>query len=138
MGEDAERHLKIIRENYVAFNNGDVDGVMSPMHPEVEVIVADEHGQADPSQHHSGAAEVRGFFNEIKHTVGFSWVKVEKMTATEDSVVVNAVIHGRIRESGQEGSIPVVHRYTFEGDEIIRVETFRREWRDEIGEAERS
>ena len=133
MDEEAERHLKIVRENYIAFNNGDVDGVMRPMHPEVEVIVADETGQVDPGQHHSGAAEVRGFFDEIKHTVGLSWVEVMEMTATGDSVVVNAFIHGRIRESGEEGSIPAVHRYTFEGAEIIKVETFRREWRDQVG-----
>ena len=55
------------------------------------------------------------------------------MTATDDSVVVTASIHGRIRESGQEGSIRAVHRYTFEGDEIIRVETFRPEWRSQMG-----
>jgi ketosteroid isomerase-like protein len=129
VGEEAERHLKIVRENYVAFNNGDVDGVMRPMHPEVEVIVADENGRVDPSQHHAGAAKVRSFFDEIKHTVGLNWVEVEDMTATEDSVIATVSIHGRIRESGDEGLIPAVHRYTFERDEIIRVETFRPEWR---------
>ena len=55
------------------------------------------------------------------------------MTATEDAVVATVSIHGRIRDSGQEGSIPAVHRYTFERDEIIRIETFRPEWRNQVG-----
>jgi ketosteroid isomerase-like protein len=131
MTETAKRHLKIVRQNYDAFNNGDIDGVMAPMHPEVEVVVADENARADPAQHYRGSRDVRQFFEEIKQTVGFSWVEVEEITATETSIVVNACIHGLIRETGKEGSIPAVHRYTFEGDEIIRVETFRPDWRSD-------
>ena len=133
MGEEAERRLKVIRENYVAFNNGDIDGVMRPMHPDVEVIVADDNARVDPDQHYSGTAEARRFFDEIKGSVGLNWIAVEEMTATGNVVVVTASIHGRIKETGDEGSIPVVNRFTFERDEIIRIETFRPEWRSQFG-----
>ncbi|HYH60676.1 MAG TPA: nuclear transport factor 2 family protein [Solirubrobacterales bacterium] len=133
IGEEAERRLKVVRENYVAFNNGDIDGVMRPMHPDVEMIVADENAQVDPAQHRSGTAEVRAFFDEIKGAVGLNWIAVEEMTATGNAVVVTASIHGRMKESGEEGSFPVVHRYTFERDEIIRIETFRPEWQSQLG-----
>ncbi len=121
--------LKLIRANYAAFNNGDIDGVMIPMHPEVEMIVADENGSVDPEQDFRGAIAVRSFFEAVKRDAGMSWVEVLAMHEVGSAVVSRVRIHGRVNGTGAEGFIPAVHRYTFEGDLIVRIETFRPEWR---------
>ena len=41
----AEKRKKVIRANYAAFNNGDIDGVLENLHPEIELLGADEDGQ---------------------------------------------------------------------------------------------
>lgn len=131
LGEVANRRLKVVRENYVAFNNGDIDGVMRPMHPDVEMIVADENGRVDESQHHRGRAEVRAFFEEVQHSVSLTWVEIRELTPSEECIVALVWIHGRVDAMGAEGKIPAVHRYTFDVDEISRIETFRPDWRRE-------
>ncbi len=132
MGAESDR-LKIVRANYAAFSNGDIDGIMEPMSDDVEIIAADEHGVIDPDQHFAGGPAARAFFEEIKSVVALSWVEIEKLTESDNAVVAEVSIHGRIRATEREGVIPAVHRLTFRGEEIVRIETFRPNWRKSLG-----
>lgn len=126
----AQDNLKLVRQHYAAFANGDLDGVIDGLDPDVVITLRDEHGTAagEPIR---GRDEARAFFEGIEATVTHSTVEIERLRADENRVLAQVSIGGTLRDTGRTGAIPAVHLFTILDGLITQIRTHRPEWRPE-------
>ena len=127
MSLDDERE-KVLRASYAAFNNGDIDGVLENLHPDVELCGADEQGRINPDEVWRGKEEARRFYEGIRAELGMQWIEIVDLVTDGDSIVAKVFLHGANEEMGMEGAVPAVRRHLFEDLLIKRVETYRQGW----------
>lgn len=127
MSLDDERE-KVLRANYAAFNNGDIDGLIQNLHPEIELLGADEQGRLNPDEAWRGKEEARRFYEGIRNEVGVRWIEIVELVIEGDAIVAKVFLHGENEAMGMEGAVPAVRRHVFEGLLIKRVETYRQGW----------
>lgn len=128
MGDLAERRMKVIRASYAAYNNGDVDGILQNLHPDIELIGANEDGNARESEVWRGHAAARRFYEGVRGEMGLQWVEIVKLEEDGEAIVATVWLHGSNENANMEGAIPAVRRHTFEGFLIRCVETYRQGW----------
>ncbi|HYH60678.1 MAG TPA: nuclear transport factor 2 family protein [Solirubrobacterales bacterium] len=126
----AEQRKKVIRSNYAAFNNGDIDGVLENLHPEIELVGADEDGRLNESELWQGHEEARRFYDGLRNEIGLQWIEIVSLeTEGEgDTIVATVWLHGSSDDQNLEGAVPAVRRHIFDGTLIRRVETYRQGW----------
>ena len=128
MSDLAEQRMKVIRANYAAYNNGDIDGVLQNLHSEVELVGANEDGNVRESEIWRGHEEARRFYEGVRNEMGLQWIEIAKLETDGEAIVATVWLHGTNDNSNTEGAIPAIRRHTFEGLLIKRVETFRQGW----------
>jgi len=128
MTELLENRKKVIRANYAAFNNGDIDGVLENLHPEIELVGADEEGRLNESEIWRGHEEARRFYTGLRNEIGLRWVEIVTLESEGEAIVATVWLHGSNDEANMEGAVPAVRRHIFEGLLISRVETYRQGW----------
>jgi hypothetical protein len=124
-----DERKKVIRANYAAFNNGDIDGALRNLHPEIELIGADEVGDFNEGEAWRGHDEARRFYEGIRRHMGMQWIEIEKLESQGEAIVATVWLHGSNEAERIEGAVPAVRRHIFDGLLIRRVETYRQGWR---------
>jgi len=119
---------KVLRANYTAFNNGDIDGVLENLHHDVELIGADEQGQLNEDEAWRGREEARRFYEGVRSEMGLQWIEIVELEFDGDAIVAKVFLHGSNEKSRMEGAVPAVRRHVFEDLVIKRVETYREGW----------
>ena len=128
MGGNEDMRKKLVRTAYTAFNNGDLEQVLSSLHPEVEIVGADEVGRLNENEVWRGHEEALRFYEGLRNEIGLRWIEIVKLEVNGDVVVATVLLHGEHKASGWSGAVPAVRRHTFDGDLIRRVETYRKGW----------
>jgi hypothetical protein len=123
-----EERKKVIRANYAAFNNGDVEGILKNLHPDIELIGADEEGNFNEGEAWRGHDEARRFYQGIRREMGMHWIEIEKLETDGGAIVATVWLHGENEAHKVEGAVPAVRRHVFDGLLIKRVETYRHGW----------
>jgi ketosteroid isomerase-like protein len=124
-----ENGLKAVRMLYVAFNHGDFDGVAAQLRSDVTLIVRDEHGNETDEGPFRGVAEVRSLFESIGDRVIRPYFDVQVETGDEGRVVTSVMVRGTLRSSQEEGAMPAVHVFSFDGAGLIReIRVHRPSW----------
>jgi ketosteroid isomerase-like protein len=128
-------NLKLVRLHYAAFADGDLDGVLGTLDPNVTIRVHDEHGRhtQDPIRGRDGA---RAFFQGIEAAITNPMVQVDELTADANRVLARVHLAGTMRDTGVTGAIPAVHLFTVEDGLICEIRTHRPEWREFGSDAE--
>ena len=129
-GDDpSQANIELIRLHYAAFGNGDIEGVLGTLDPNVTIRVHDEHGRhtEDPTRGRDGA---RAFFQGIEAAIANPMVEVDELTADGNRVLARVHLAGTMRDTGVTGAIPAVHLFTIEDGLICEIRTHRPEWRD--------
>ena len=112
-------NVEIVRRSYEAFAQGDLDGVLGDMHPEIEWHQAQglPHGGF-----YRGLEEVR---RNIFDPLDEEWW--DDFSADPDEFLdagAHVVVVGRYRgvgkASGKQLDVPFVHIWTLEGDRAVR------------------
>jgi len=124
----AEEREKVLRANYTAFNNGDIEGLLEHVHPDVELVGADEQGKLNPDEAWRGKDEARRFYEGVRGVMGVQWIEIVELEFDGDAIVAKVFLHGSNEASRTEGAVPAVRRHVFDGLLIKRVETYRQGW----------
>jgi len=124
----SDRRKKVVRSNYAAFNNGDIDGVLENLHPEIELVGADEDGHVNEREVWRGHEEARRFYEGVRNEVGLRWIEIVKLELEGEAIVATVWLHGANDDANVEGAVPAVRHHTFDGLLIRRVVTYRQGW----------
>lgn len=114
--------LKKVRLLHAAFNNHDVGGVVAMMHPEVELILADERGNPFDDVARSGHEAVRAYCDEMRVALGRPAIQGARLTELDGAVTADVVIRGVDRRNNVEVEFRATQFFGFE-DGLVR--TFR-------------
>lgn len=128
MTELSEMRKKVVRTNYAAFNNGDIDGVLENLHPDIELVGASEDGVPNKNESWRGHAEARRFYEGLRNEIGLKWIEIVSLETDGEAIVATVWLHGTNEAANMEGAVPAVRHTTFDGLLIKRVETYRQGW----------
>ncbi|MDQ3571251.1 MAG: nuclear transport factor 2 family protein [Actinomycetota bacterium] len=124
---DEHSRLELVRRHYAAYNAHDIEAQLATLAPEIEIIAFDEAGRV--SEHWRGIEEARDFFVGIRAVVGDSRATLDAVKADGDRVFVRLSLSGVLRRTGEEGEIQAVHLHSFSDMGIVRIQTYRPDWR---------
>jgi ketosteroid isomerase-like protein len=116
----SQESVETVRAGYEAFNCGDFDSSTADFHPEVEWHVLADLPDA---QVYRGRDEIVRFFKMWRDAFEGFQAEIERIVDTGDRVVVFLAVSGSGRGSDAEVRTPTHGQFwTFEGDQVIRVE----------------
>lgn len=118
-------NMKKVRLAYAAFNNQDIDGLLEFLHPDIEVVGADENGDEVPGQRFTGKAGVAAYMTLIRDVLENPNIHEEELHDGQHRVVAVIRIQGILRSNGAVAVIPAVHFFGFK-DGLIRWMRFHR------------
>jgi len=110
-----------VRRAIDAYNAGDVGGLLTMAHPEIEWEVAPEHPAATT---HRGFGAVREYHEDWRNTLDDLRLDVLSIAEGGDSVVAVCRIHGKGAESGADVEVEIAFLTIFRDGQAIRVEEF--------------
>lgn len=121
-------NLELVRAHYAAFERGDLDLLLTGLHPEIVITIHDEHGkpEGEPIRGREGAHE---FFSNIGSSVTDRSVEIEHLRADEDKVLARTLLAGTLTRTGESGQIHAVHLFTLIEGLICEIQTYRPDWR---------
>lgn len=134
-GDPTGENLKAVRLHYAAFADGDLDGLIAGLDPNILICVHDEHGKS-VGDGIRGRDDARAFFEEIHAEVTHTTVEIEKLRADENKVLAQVSLGGTNRATGVTGAIPAVHLFTLFDGRIREIRTHRPDWHARGAEAD--
>jgi ketosteroid isomerase-like protein len=114
-------NLDAVRRSIDAYNEGDLDGLVSMAHPDIEWEVAPEHPAATT---HRGIDAVREYHEDWRNTLHGLRIDVHSIAASGDSVVTVCGLRGEGAESGADVEVEIAFLITLRDGRAIRVEEF--------------
>jgi uncharacterized protein len=116
----SQENVEIVRAGYEAFNRGDFDSSTADFHLDVEWHVLADLPDA---QVYRGRDEVLRFFKQWRDAFEGFHADIERIVDDGDRIVVLLTVSGSGRGSDAEVRTPTHGQiWTFEGDQIVRVE----------------
>lgn len=122
-----EQEVELVRRHYAAYDRGDIDAIVATLHPHAEIVAHDEGGSADRTWR--GRTAARGLFVEINALIADTRVEVISLEAEPGRVEASVRLHGVRRDTGETGPLPARHVFEFRDGLIVRIETYRPDWR---------
>ena len=104
-----------------AYNAGDIDGLLTMAHPDIEWEVAPEHPAAAT---HRGFDAVRKYHQDWRNTVRDLTIDLRSVAESDDDVVTVCRLHGKGGESGADVEVEIAFLTTFRDGKAVRVEEF--------------
>lgn len=104
-----------------AYNAGDVDGLLTMAHPDIEWEVAPEH---PASTTHRGFDAVREYHEDWRNTLHGLTVDLRSVAESGDDVVTVCRLRGKGGESGADVEVEIAFLTTFRDGKATRVEEF--------------
>jgi uncharacterized protein len=114
--------LKMVRAGYEAFNRGDMEAALAPLHPDIEWWPAADEPITDPYRGHDG---YRSLVAGIREAVPDLQVEVEELFVAGDRVVVCLRFSGRGRDSGVPVEIRETHVARLRDGKVIELREYR-------------
>ena len=122
--------LKMVRAGYEAFNRGDIEAALAPLHPDIEWWPAADEPITDPYRGHDG---YRRLVAGIREAVPDLQIEVEELFVAGGRVVACLRFWGRGRDSGAPVEIRETHVTRLRDGKVIEVREYRE--KDEALEA---
>jgi ketosteroid isomerase-like protein len=104
-----------------AYNAGDVGGLLTMAHPDIEWEVAPEH---PASTTHRGFDAVREYHEDWRNTLEGLRLELQSVAESGDEVVTVCRLHGKGAESGADVEVEIAFLTTFRDGKAMRVEEF--------------
>jgi ketosteroid isomerase-like protein len=118
----SETNLEKVRRSYEAFNNGDIEGALGVLAPDVEWQTYIVPGPGGATYHgHDG---VRQLWTDARTIFGDFRNDPEELFDAGDRVVAFVCVRGRGSLSGAPVEARIAHLMTFRGGLVVRVESF--------------
>jgi ketosteroid isomerase-like protein len=114
----SEQNLALIRRGYEAFGQGDLEGLIDTMDPNVEWV---SPGPSDlpTAGTRRGQAAVREFFGMINELFQFESFEPHTFVAEGDRVIVLGVDTVKVKATGNVLSEHWAHAFTVRGGKVV-------------------
>jgi ketosteroid isomerase-like protein len=114
-------NVAAVRRAIDAYNAGDVGGLLTMAHPDIEWEVAPEHPAATT---HRGFEAVTEYHEDWRKTLQGLTIDLRSVAEAGDSVVTVCGLRGKGAESGADVEVEIAFLTTFRDGKAIRVEEF--------------
>jgi ketosteroid isomerase-like protein len=126
----SQQNIEIVRQAMDAFNRGDLERSVEPLAPNV---AWHDQRELPGARVHHGPESVLAHLRSVTDDMPDYHFELEAVRDVGDRVMVSAVVSARGRTSGAAVKRETFTVYTFDGEQITRVEIFGSE--DEALEA---
>ena len=109
-----------VERMFAAFGAGDLDALLSTVHPESEWTYYGANPRLSSAQFR-GHAEVRKFFERILERLEMSAFNTEEYVVQGDTVVVFGSEEGSVRATGQTFRNVWTQKYVVKDDQIVEM-----------------
>ncbi len=122
-GSRAEKNVTLVRELYAAFRNGDVDGILARLSPDVEWVEPENpfNPAAGQRRGHAGFLEWLRIGKESEEILV---LEPRQFLTGVDTVAAVGFMKCLARRTGRSYESDFVHLITFGGDNIVRFQEF--------------
>jgi uncharacterized protein len=117
-----DRRLTGVLDGYEAFNRGDIEGALALLHEEIVWHTYLVPGPGGGTYH--GHQGVRELWSDARNVFGEFRNEPERLIAANGQIVAFIRVCGRGKESGIEVEAKIAHVHTFEGERVVRVESY--------------
>ena len=118
----SQENVEMVRAGYDAFNRGDIEAALSPLHPDIEWWPAADEPITEPYRGHDGygrlIAEARGGVPDLQ-------TEIEELFVIGGRVVVCVRFWGHGRDSGAPVEIRETHVARVRDGKILEVREYR-------------
>ena len=118
-GATAESNVRIVRDGYAAFNDGDIDAVLGAMADDIEWT--EPEGTSYSGTYRSPEAVLENVFGPTMEDFEEFRVDADRFIDGGDTVVVLGSFRGKGRKSGERFDIPFAHVYELEDGRMTRL-----------------
>ena len=113
----------MVRAGYEAYNRGDIEAALAPLHPSIEWWPAADEPVTDPYRGHDG---YRRLVAGAREAVPDLQVEVEELFVADGCVVACVRFWGRGRDSGAPVEIRETHLARLRDGKVIEVREYRK------------
>jgi ketosteroid isomerase-like protein len=118
----SQENVEMVRAGYDAFNRGDIEAALAPLHPDIEWWPAEDEPITEPYRGHDG---YRRLIAEARDGVPDLQIEIEELFVVSDRVVVCVRFWGRGRDSGAPVEVRETHVARLRDGKIIEVREYR-------------
>ena len=118
----SQANVEMVRAGYEAFNRGDIEAALAPLHPSIEWWPAADEPITAPYRGHDG---YRRLIAEAREAVPDLQTEIEELFVVGDRVVVCVRFWGRGRDSGAPVEVRETHVARLRDGKIIEVREYR-------------
>ncbi|WP_435158950.1 nuclear transport factor 2 family protein [Haladaptatus sp. DFWS20] len=111
-------NAQIVRENYAAFNQGDVEAVMATMADDIEWI--EPEGTPYGGVYRTPEAVLENAFGPVMEDIEAFRIDTDRFIDGGDTIVVLGTFHGTSKESDKRLDVPFAHICDLEDGKISR------------------
>lgn len=117
----SQKNIAVVRSAYDAFSSGNVQSIFDLLHPEIEIYQSEGLPWGG---RYKGHQEIGSYLKKVTETIE-SKVEPDRFIDDEAGHVV-AVGHtrGRVRATGREFEVPVVHVWTIREGKAVKFEAY--------------
>jgi uncharacterized protein len=120
----SQENVEVVLELHAAVTRGDLDGVLSLAHPEVEYHSAIQQAMEGEGSVFRGLAGIRRWFGELQDLYEYLESKVVEVHDFGERVVIAFVVRGRGAGSGIVLEQPLAQMVTLRQGRIIEVRDY--------------
>ena len=117
----SQENVEVVQRGFLAFNDGDVEGVLAEMDPSVEWYPTTDFVDIGPFRGHDGIRAlmslVFGAFDEYR-------LEAEELFDAGDAVIAPVHQTGRGKGSGIEADVQYILVFKLSGGKAVRVESY--------------
>lgn len=113
----------IVRGLYEKFGQGDIDGLVDSMTPDVKWLLP-QIAEVSLSGQRQGPESVREFFLSLAQVQEIGEMKMDAMIAQDDTVVVLGSYSRRVKATGRSFSTDFAHAFHFAGGKVKKFQEF--------------
>ena len=118
----SQANVEMVRAGYEAFNRGDIEAALAPLHPSIEWWPAADEPITAPYRGHDG---YRRLIAEAREAVPDLQTEIEELFVVGDRVVVCVRFWGRGRDSGAPVEVRETHVARLRDGKITEVREYR-------------
>jgi ketosteroid isomerase-like protein len=120
----SQENVKVVRAGFEAFARGDLESLLSDLHPEIEWLTTDDFIDEPSFRGQEGVRRLITGFTDVFDAYTF---EAEDYKDFGDRVIVPVRQWGRGRESGIEVELRFVLVFTVQDGKLVRVESYHDE-----------
>jgi len=119
-----QSNVRILKDAYASFKQGDIEGVLKVLTDDVEWITPGLPELMQTAGNRRGHKEVAEFFTTLNKQEDVEFFEPAEYIAQGDKVIALIKYRGRVRQTGKPVEADLVHVFTFSNGKVRRFQEF--------------